>query len=41
MPSSLPMYPLRVPAELKAKAQVRAAKLGVSLNALFGTALEA
>jgi len=28
-------------AELKAKAQARAAELGVSLNALFRTALEA
>lgn len=41
MPSSIPIYPLRLDADLKAKAMARAAKLGLSFNVYVARAIEA
>lgn len=41
MPSTRPVFPLRLPAELRVRAEGRAADLGIPLNALVAVALDA
>jgi hypothetical protein len=41
MPSSIPIYPLRLEPELRASAMARAAKLGLSFNVYVARAIEA
>lgn len=41
MPSSKPVFPLRLPPELRVRAEGRAFDLGISLNALIAVALDA
>lgn len=41
MPSSRPVFPLRLPPELRVRAEGRAVDLGIPLNALVAVALDA
>jgi uncharacterized protein YecA (UPF0149 family) len=41
MPSSVPIFPLRLDADLRAAAEVSAKRMGLSLNAYIGHAVEA
>jgi len=40
VPSTVPIYPLRLATDLRARAQANASDLGISLNALIAQALE-
>ena len=41
MPSSIPIYPLRISAELRGRTEARAKRRGLSLNAYIAEAIEA
>lgn len=41
MPSQKPVFPLRLPADLRVRAEGRAVDLGISLNSLIAVALDA
>lgn len=41
MPSQKPVFPLRLPVDLRVRAEGRAVDLGISLNALVAVALDA
>jgi hypothetical protein len=40
MPSSIPIYPLRLDAEVRGRAEARAKRLGVTLNAYISMAVD-